>query len=171
MQHGFEEAAAFRLGGGELRFQPVAEGHQLIHFCNDAVLFGERWKWDQNRAQNFKVDVFLRCGWSEYKQVRFGRPKEILKILGVGKFRGRYKADYTVWKTCVEAQDATVSDVRCDGDTHSSLGPPGTLSESNFVVFARIGFNETLGASDIAGLDEQVSPAIEQGAVVSGTVL
>ena len=29
------------LGGGELGFQAVAEGHQLIHFGDDAVLLGE----------------------------------------------------------------------------------------------------------------------------------
>ena len=41
MQNGFEEAAAFGLGGGELRFQPVAQGHQFIHPSDDAVLFSE----------------------------------------------------------------------------------------------------------------------------------
>ena len=45
LQDGFEEAAAFGLGGGELRFQPVAQGHQFVDFGDDAVLFGERWKW------------------------------------------------------------------------------------------------------------------------------
>ncbi len=44
VQDGFEEAAAFGLGGGELRFQPVAEGHQFIDFGDDAVLFGEGWE-------------------------------------------------------------------------------------------------------------------------------
>ena len=44
MEDSFEEAAAFGLGGGELRFQPVAEGHQFIDFGDDAVLFGKWWK-------------------------------------------------------------------------------------------------------------------------------
>ena len=30
-----KEAAAFGLGGGELRFQPVAQGQQLIGFDDD----------------------------------------------------------------------------------------------------------------------------------------
>lgn len=41
VKDGFEEAAALGLGGGELRFQAVAEGHQLVDFGDDAVLFGE----------------------------------------------------------------------------------------------------------------------------------
>ena len=44
MKDGFEEAAAFGLGGGELRFQPVAQGHQLVRFGDDALLFGEGWE-------------------------------------------------------------------------------------------------------------------------------
>ena len=44
MEDSFEEAAAFGLGGGELRFQPVAEGHQFIDFGDDTMLFGEGWK-------------------------------------------------------------------------------------------------------------------------------
>ena len=50
MQDGFEEAAVSGLGGCELRFQPVAEGHQLIHFGNDVVLFGEGWEWNGERV-------------------------------------------------------------------------------------------------------------------------
>ena len=48
MEDGFEEAAALGLGGGELRFQAVAEGHQLVDFGDDAVLFGQRRKGDKN---------------------------------------------------------------------------------------------------------------------------
>lgn len=40
MQDGFEEATAVGPGGGELRFELVAEGHQFIHLGDDAVLFG-----------------------------------------------------------------------------------------------------------------------------------
>ena len=32
MEDGFEQAAGFRLSCAELRFQPVAQGHQFIHF-------------------------------------------------------------------------------------------------------------------------------------------
>lgn len=41
VQDGFEESAAFGLGGGELRFQPVAQGHQFLNFGDDAFLFCE----------------------------------------------------------------------------------------------------------------------------------
>jgi hypothetical protein len=41
LEQGFEEAARLGLGGGELGFQAVAEGHQLDHFGDDTVLFGE----------------------------------------------------------------------------------------------------------------------------------
>ena len=34
------------LGGGEADFELVAEGHQLVHLGNDAVLFGEGWDGD-----------------------------------------------------------------------------------------------------------------------------
>ena len=37
----FQQAAAFGLGRGELRFQPVADGHQLVHLRHDAALLGE----------------------------------------------------------------------------------------------------------------------------------
>lgn len=42
MEKGFEEAAALLLGSGELRFQPITQGHQFIDLGDDAVLFGER---------------------------------------------------------------------------------------------------------------------------------
>jgi hypothetical protein len=41
MQHGFEQATAVGLGGGELDLQLVADGHQLVDLGDDAVLFGE----------------------------------------------------------------------------------------------------------------------------------
>ena len=40
VEDGFQQAAAFGLGGRELLFQPVAEGHQFVHLGDDAVLFG-----------------------------------------------------------------------------------------------------------------------------------
>ncbi len=36
--------AAFGLGGGELSFELVAEGHEFVHFGDDALLFGEGWE-------------------------------------------------------------------------------------------------------------------------------
>jgi len=38
---GVEEGVGF---GGELGFQLIAEGHEFIHFGDDAVLFGESGK-------------------------------------------------------------------------------------------------------------------------------
>jgi hypothetical protein len=42
VEDGFEEAAAVGVGGGELRFELVAEGHQFIDFGDDALLI-DRW--------------------------------------------------------------------------------------------------------------------------------
>ena len=55
MKDGFEETAAFGLGGGELCFQPVAEGHQFIDFGDDAVLFFEGWERDFERLIRVEV--------------------------------------------------------------------------------------------------------------------
>ena len=41
VEDGFEEASGFGLGGGELGFEAVAEGHQLVDLGDDAVLFGD----------------------------------------------------------------------------------------------------------------------------------
>ncbi len=54
VQRSFEEAAAFGLGSSELRFQLVAEGHQLIHLGDDAMLFGEGWEEHQEVAKRWK---------------------------------------------------------------------------------------------------------------------
>lgn len=43
---GIEEVFGGVAGGGELRFQLVHQGHQLIHFGYDSALFGEWWEWD-----------------------------------------------------------------------------------------------------------------------------
>lgn len=45
MQDGLEQAAGVGVGGGQVRFELVAEGHQLIDFGDDTVLFGERGQW------------------------------------------------------------------------------------------------------------------------------
>ena len=104
------------MGGGKLRFQPVAEGRQFIHFGDDAVLFGEWWERDQNCVQNFQVDVLLRRGRCERKQVGFRSPKKVLKILGVWKFGSGDEANDAIRETSVEAQDATISNVCRYGD-------------------------------------------------------
>jgi len=40
VQDGFQQAAAVGCGAAELAFQLVAQGHELIDFGDDAVLFG-----------------------------------------------------------------------------------------------------------------------------------
>jgi serine kinase of HPr protein (carbohydrate metabolism regulator) len=41
MQYRFQQEAAVGLGGGELGFELVAQGHQVVYSGDDAVLFGE----------------------------------------------------------------------------------------------------------------------------------
>ena len=43
LEDGFEQAAAFGLGGGELCFELAAHGHKLIDLGDYAVLFGDWW--------------------------------------------------------------------------------------------------------------------------------
>src|SRR5688572_19480211 len=50
VEDGFEQAAAFGPGGGELPFQPVAQGHQLVHLGDDAALLGQGRDGDDNAA-------------------------------------------------------------------------------------------------------------------------
>ena len=52
MHHGFHECLAGCLGLGELGFEVIAEGHELIDFGHDAVLFGEWGDWN-SRLGNF----------------------------------------------------------------------------------------------------------------------
>lgn len=56
------------LGGGEARFELIAQRHQSIDFGDDAVLFGEGWK--------------SGIGWSSSgrKGLFFERPYEVKKI-------------------------------------------------------------------------------------------
>ena len=42
MQNSFEKPSALGPGRSELRFEAVANGHQLIHFDDDPSLLGER---------------------------------------------------------------------------------------------------------------------------------
>ena len=59
MEGGFEEAAGLGLGGGELGFQAVAEGHQFIDFGDDAVLFGEWWDRNGHLSKRLPINVWL----------------------------------------------------------------------------------------------------------------
>ena len=64
VEEGVEEVARGGLGGGELGFEAVAEGHKLFDFGDDAVLFGEGWNWDFECLDQAKVQVSLRCTFS-----------------------------------------------------------------------------------------------------------
>lgn len=48
---GEEEVCGGDAGGGELRFQRVHQGHQLLHFGRDPALFGEGGEWEQVVSQ------------------------------------------------------------------------------------------------------------------------
>jgi hypothetical protein len=61
MQNSFEETAAFGLSGSELRFQPIAHGHQFIDFEDDAVLFGERWNVNEKIVLSFDRNEIPGC--------------------------------------------------------------------------------------------------------------
>jgi hypothetical protein len=43
VQDRFEQATAFRLCGGALRFQPVVQGHEFVYSGHDTMLFGYWW--------------------------------------------------------------------------------------------------------------------------------
>src|SRR5689334_9383919 len=63
MQHRIEKAAAFGLGSGELRFQTVAQRHQLVHLGDDAALLDERRKGNRD-GPNFshaQAEKSARC--------------------------------------------------------------------------------------------------------------
>ena len=57
---GFEEIRGGGARGGELRFQFVDQGHQLIHFGHDTALFGEGREWYQEVPNQRKVKIPLR---------------------------------------------------------------------------------------------------------------
>src|SRR5437762_1128821 len=54
---GGEEVRGGGARGGELRFQSVHQGHQLIHFGHDPALFGERWEWDPKKGLLLYADL------------------------------------------------------------------------------------------------------------------
>src|SRR6476469_9888270 len=59
VQYGVEKAAAVGVGGGELRGELVTEGHELINFGDDAVLFGDRWYGDWEFPCVCQADIWL----------------------------------------------------------------------------------------------------------------
>ena len=72
MEHGFKKSTAFGVGGGELRVELVAEGHQLIDLGDDALLFGEGWE-----SKNKLVNIFAGNSWYQTSRAflqRLGKP-------------------------------------------------------------------------------------------------
>ena len=59
VEAGFEELLAFRLGGCQLGFEGVADGHQFVHSGDDALLFGCRSYWDNHTLQLRPIYVCL----------------------------------------------------------------------------------------------------------------
>ena len=57
---GGEEVGGGGAGGGELRFQRVHQGHQLIHFGHDPALFGEGWEVEFGPSDPFQCQLRLR---------------------------------------------------------------------------------------------------------------
>jgi hypothetical protein len=56
---GGEEVRGGGPGGGDLRFQLVHQGHQLIQFGHDPALFGEGWDGRYESANRFDEHVRL----------------------------------------------------------------------------------------------------------------
>src|SRR5262249_48882495 len=63
---------------GLLRLQFVAEGHELVHFGDDALLLGEGWPRQQNLREVALVKAILgRPGYRPNRCLKQGRPQEI----------------------------------------------------------------------------------------------
>jgi hypothetical protein len=60
VEEGFEKVAALRSSRRELRFQPIAQRHELVHPGDDAPLLGERWKRNEKRLYTADPEV-LHC--------------------------------------------------------------------------------------------------------------
>ena len=60
VQDGFEQAAALGLREGELRFQLVAQRHQVIHFGDDPALFGD-WREANSDCLEVPKQEVLHC--------------------------------------------------------------------------------------------------------------
>ena len=82
VQDGFEQSAALGPGDAELRFELIANGHQLVHLGHDTVLFGQRRKGNhhvqQDRLDGLKKIVKLApqlaaligfAGWRQSKSL------------------------------------------------------------------------------------------------------
>ena len=84
MERSFEEAAAVGLGGGELGFQPIAEGHQFLDFGDDAVLFGF-WRQRNWNAVHLGLVHFRLCWSSNVRlqidsvKVKLDEPQKLLR--------------------------------------------------------------------------------------------
>ena len=56
VDYGVEQVGGGGAGRGELRFQCVHQGHQLVHLGHDPALFGEGW---DGRLESFHQFAFL----------------------------------------------------------------------------------------------------------------
>jgi len=56
---GGEEVRGGGAGGGELRFQGVHQGHQLLHFGHDPSLFGEGWQGNRDKHRSSQSQILV----------------------------------------------------------------------------------------------------------------
>src|ERR1700677_1250392 len=69
-QQRVEQPAAAGSGGGETRFQAVAQRHQLIDLDDDAVLFSEGWERNVNASKSFQADFLMSCALCDFNDLR-----------------------------------------------------------------------------------------------------
>ena len=62
---GGEEVRGGGAGGGELRFQRVHQGHQLLHFGHDPVLFFKGWQGNRDKHHSSQSQILVADTVSE----------------------------------------------------------------------------------------------------------
>lgn len=85
---GFEEYFGGGSGFDELGFQIIHQGHQLIYFCDDPALFGQRWNWNIERIDVFIVNLWHARAAVKLPQVDGKKPN--LKVSQLNKIRAHH---------------------------------------------------------------------------------
>ena len=91
---GGEEVRGGGAGGGELRFQRVHPGHQLLHFGHDPALFGEGWDFLFMRAQGRQGQV-QHSGSPGAQQVGFPPSQMDLGLMRCARFSASVMRDFS----------------------------------------------------------------------------
>lgn len=50
-EQALEQATSRNFSVGQTRLEPAAQRHELVDFCNDPMLLGERWQRNHKAAQ------------------------------------------------------------------------------------------------------------------------